>query len=95
MQINKVVIIIIIVIEIIVIIMEYEGNGDTDSNWCARNDHQRLDKVAGRVGNRRKSRDHLNYSIIVIGQNTEKSPRDLGRLAVTLTPVKDHQLTQV
>ena len=33
-----------------------------------------------------------NYSIIENGQNTEKSPRDLRRLAVTQTPVKDHQL---
>ena len=27
------------------------------------------------------------------GQNTEKIPGDLRRLAVTQTPVKDHQLT--
>ena len=27
------------------------------------------------------------------GQNTEKSPGDLRRLAVTQTPVKNHQLT--
>ena len=32
-------------------------------------------------------------SIIEIGQNTEKSPGDLRRLAVTQSPVKDHQLT--
>ena len=38
--------------------------------------------------------DHPNY-IIEIGQNTEKSPGDLRRLAVTKTPVKDHQLTLV
>ncbi len=37
--------------------------------------------------------DHLNYSIIEIGQNTEKSPGDFRRLAVTQTPVNDHQLT--
>ena len=30
--------------------------------------------------------------IIENGQNTEKSPRDLRRLAVTQTPVKNHQL---
>ena len=34
-----------------------------------------------------------NYSIVDNGQNTEKSPGDLRRLAVTQTPVKDHQLT--
>ena len=36
--------------------------------------------------------DHPNYYIIENGQNTEKSPGDLGRLAVTQTPVKGHQL---
>ena len=38
-----------------------------------------------------KSEIHRNYCIIEIGQNTEKSPGDLRRLAVTQTPVKDHQ----
>ena len=41
----------------------------------------------------RTSRDHPNYSIFENGLNTEKSPGDLRRLAVTQTPVKDHQLT--
>ena len=31
-------------------------------------------------------------SIVKIGQNTEKSPGDLNRLAITQTPVKAHQL---
>ena len=39
------------------------------------------------------SGDPPNYSIIEKGQNTEKSPGKLRRLAVTQTPVKDHQLT--
>ena len=38
----------------------------------------------------RPSGDHLNYSIIENGQNTEVVPGDLRRLAVTQTPVKDH-----
>ena len=37
--------------------------------------------------------DHPNDSIIENGQNTEKSPGDLRRLAVTQTPVKNHHLT--
>ena len=41
------------------------------------------------------SGDHPNYSIIKIGQNTEESPGDLKRLAVTQTPVRNHQLTLV
>ena len=38
------------------------------------------------------SGDHPNYYIIENGQNTEKSPGDLRRLAVAQTPVKNHQL---
>ena len=36
-----------------------------------------------------------DYSIIEIDQNTDKSPGDLKKLAVTQTPIKDHQLTLV
>ena len=39
------------------------------------------------------SGDHPNYSIVENGQNTEKSPGESRRLAVTQTPVKDHQIT--
>ena len=38
------------------------------------------------------SGDHPNFYIIENGQNTEKSPGDLRRLAVSQTQVKDHQL---
>ena len=46
-----------------------------------------------RLGSRRTGGDHPNDSIIENGQNTEKSPGDLRRLAVTQTPVKNHRLT--
>ena len=46
-----------------------------------------------RFGSWLPSGDHPNNSIIENGQNTEKSPGDLRRLAVTQSPVKDHQLT--
>ena len=39
--------------------------------------------------------DYLIYSIVKIGQNTENSPRDLKRLAITQNPVNDHQLKLV
>ena len=43
-----------------------------------------------------KSEDESrNNSIVTIGQNTEKSPGDLRRLAVSQTPLKDHQQTLV
>ena len=38
-------------------------------------------------------RGHPDYSIVKIGHNTEKSPKDLRKLAVTKTSVIGHQLT--
>ena len=67
---------------------EHECDGNTNCNWNARYGHQKIDYGTGRLGNNRTNRDHLNYSIIEIGLNTEKSPGDLRRLAVTQTPVK-------
>ena len=45
----------------------------------------------GGLGNKRTSGDHPNYSNVEIGQNHDKSPEDLRRLAVTQTPVENHQ----
>ena len=47
---------------------------------------------SGGFGNKRTRTDHPNYRIINIGQNTEKSPGDLKRLAVTQTIIGNHQL---
>ena len=55
--------------------------------------HQMIIKGTGGLGNKRSSGDHKNYCIIEGGQNIEKSPGDLRRLAVTQTPKKYHQLT--
>ena len=41
----------------------------------------------------RTSGVYPNYCIIEIGQNTEKRPGDMRKLAVTQTPLKDFQLT--
>ena len=54
-----------------------------------------LIKGFGELGNKRTRGDHGNYYTIEIGQNTEKSPEHLRRLAVTQTSVKDHQLTMM
>ena len=53
---------------------------------------QRMDNGTGGLGNLRTSGNYPNDIIIKICQNTEKSPGDLRRLAVTQTPVKDYQL---
>ena len=46
-------------------------------------------KIRGRIG------DNPNYCIVSVSQNTEKSPGDQKRLAITQDPVKYHQLTVV
>ena len=57
--------------------MQPEGNGDAHCIWCTWNNPQRIGKGTGTLGNKRINRDHPDYSIIKIGQNTEKSPGDL------------------
>ena len=54
-----------------------------------------IGKGAENIGNWKTNRDNPNYNIVEIYQNTEKSPGNLRRFAVSQTPVKDHQLTLV
>ena len=68
--------------------MEHEGDGDTNCNWRARYSHQRTGTGTEGFGNKRTSGDHPNNSIVEIGQNTEKCPGDLRKLAVTQTLAK-------
>ena len=68
--------------------MENEGNIDTNCNWCSWNDRKRFGKEAVGVRNQRRARDHPNYNIVLVGKTTKKSPRELRRLAVSLTPMK-------
>ena len=60
-------------------------NNDIDTNCIChiRYIYQRIATRIGRLGNKRTSRDHPNYSIVEIGKNAKKNPGDLGRLAVT------------
>ena len=64
----------------------------TNRYWCFWYSNQRIIKGTEELGLRSTSGDHPNYNIIENGQNTEKSPGDLRKLAVTQTPVKDYQL---
>ena len=72
--------------------VERESDVYTNYNWCFWNSHQRINKGNGGLGEKRTIRVHPNYYNTEIGQNTEKSPGDLRRLAVTQTPVKGHLL---
>ena len=56
---------------------------------------KKIGTETGGLGNKRTSGVHPNYRIVEIGQNIKKSPGDLRRLAITQTPVENHQLTLV
>ena len=73
--------------------MEYEGDKNTNCDWCFSYSNKRIIKGTGGLVSWRPSGDHPNYSITENGKNTEKSPGDLRRLVVTETPVKYHLLT--
>ena len=62
--------------------MEHESDSDTNCNRCTWYSHQRIGKGTGGFRNKSTSEDHLNFSIINIAPNPEKSPGDLRRLAV-------------
>ena len=62
---------------------EHEADDGTNCNRYTWKNYQKIEKWTRRFGNKRTRGDHPDYSIIKIGQNTEKSPGDLKRLAVT------------
>ena len=67
--------------------MEHEGNDYANREWCFLYSNYRIIKgtvVGGQV------KTIQTTALFGIVQNTEKSPGDLRRLAVTQTPVKDH-----
>ena len=65
--------------------MEHESDGDTNCNWRAWYSLERMGTGTGGLGKKWTSSDHPNYSILEIGQNTKKSPRDLRILTITQT----------
>ena len=71
--------------------MEYEGDSDISCGWCTWGNPQRIGKGAGR--------GHIETiqitALLRLGLNTQKSPGDLRKLAVTQTSVRNHQLTLV
>ena len=69
--------------------MEHEGDNYTNLDWCFWYHHERIIKGTGGLGGIRTSENHPNNNIMENGQNTEKSPGDLRRLAVTENPVKN------
>ena len=73
--------------------VEPESQGNTCYSWCTRNGHQEPGKGNGRTGYQWENRNHPDCNMFEIGKNTEDGTGELGRLAVTQTPVKDPQIT--
>ena len=63
-------------------VVEHKSDSDTNFNWRAWNGLLMLNKRTEGVRNW-TNWDHPKYSIDDVGQDTEKNPRNLGRLAVT------------
>ena len=74
-------------------IIEFEG--DTNCDQCFWDNFLRIRKGIRRLGNKRTRRDHTDYGIINIDQNTEKSPENLRRHDVAQILVKIHKLMLV
>ena len=56
---------------------EHESDDYTNCNWFSWYSHQRIGTMTRGHGNNGTVRDCPKYSIVEIGQNTEKSPGDL------------------
>ena len=72
--------------------MKHKGGGETNCYWYAWDNPQRLGEEAEKIGNQRMKQSHPKYHFIKSNQNTEKSPGDFHRLAVTQTLEKGHPL---
>ena len=66
--------------------MEHEADGDTYCKLCTWSNHQRVGNATGILGNERINGDHPDSIITKNDQDTEMSPGDLKRLAITRTP---------
>ena len=67
--------------------MDQESDSNTNCNWSAQYSHQGFGTESLRLRDKRTSG---NYSIIEIGLNIKKNPKDLSWVVV-----ENHQLTLV
>ena len=65
----------------------HESDDYNNFNWCSWYSQQKIGTRTGRLGNNGTRGECPNYSIIEIGQNTEKSLGDMRKFVVTQTPV--------
>ena len=70
--------------------MKHEDDSETKCGWCIWNNHQTIGKGTEGLWNKRTSGAYPDSSIIKIGQNAEKRPRDLRRFVVIQNPVRNY-----
>ena len=70
----------------------HENHDYTNCNCNSRYSPLWIDARTIGLGNNQKN-EHPNYYITEIGQNNEKSPEDLRKIAVSQSPVRRHWLT--
>ena len=70
----------------------HKGYSNSIYNWPAGKISDCLERKSGGAGLQKRNRYHSDYSIVEIGQNSWKSPRDRERFAVIQTLVKDYQV---
>ena len=61
--------------------MQYESDGDTNFYWRTRHSNQRIGTGTAGLCDKCTNGDHPNYSIVKIGQDTEKSQPQMETLS--------------
>ena len=72
--------------------MEYESDGDRNCHWHAKYSPYMTWSETGRLKKKWTSGDHSSWIIVEIGQNNNKIPAELRRIAVTKTQAEIYQL---
>ena len=75
--------------------MEHEGDSDSNCNWRTWNNPKGLMKGLEDLKIRGQVETIQTKALLRSGQNTEKSPGDWKRIAVTQTLMRNHQLMRV
>ena len=75
--------------------VEHGSNDDINCYWRTWYDSRSFGKKNRGNENQMKNRDHPDYIIVMISQNTEKSPGDRRKFAAIQALLKDNQLTLV
>ena len=72
--------------------VNHDDDGDTNCNWCTWNSPQRFGKILEELEIRGRIEITQIPELLRLARIVRWGSRDLRRLTITLTSVKDHQL---